>query len=386
MPQKIRAASSVHLLALLPHVVGYTPRESLLLVPLVGGATCGALRIDLPRPGEVEQVAATAIGHVLRLPDVEAVVAVVYTDGPVRDGTGVVHEDLVAAVADRADACGLRVVDELCVGSDGWAPYATGDVGALSDIAAADPEPDRPVARAQDDGIALPPAEDGDRKCVARHLGALAALPQDAFRRHTGGARPAASDREIDAELAAFDDDPYAYFAAPAEEAGKTSAARAAAWMWILRSPALRDVVLTLWAGTVDEATRACAWQRQWLDGEADQPDFPVRLAGEGPRPRLDRLRRAREFVRELAARAPRTHVGVCLAVCAWLSWATGNATHAAAYAARAIEVDPAGTLPRLIAGMTNEGILPAWAYDARGAAFGLPPARLAAPETAAAR
>ncbi|WP_110590558.1 DUF4192 family protein [Microbacterium suaedae] len=367
MPEKIRASSPAHLLALLPHLLGYTPRESLLLVPLSKGTTCGVLRIDLPAPDDVEQVATTAVGHVCRLPEADALIAAVYTDSPLRDGAGVAYDALALAVSDRAEACGLRVVDELCVGADGWTPYPSGELRPLSEITRADPYPDRPVARAQNDGVDVIRADAADRAPIARHLRTLAQLPHDAFQRHAGGDRAMTSDEALDAELAAFDADPRGFFDGAAESSDEASAARAAVWMWALHSPALRDVVFTQWTGGAEEASRACAWQRRWRAGEADEPDFPVRLAGEGSRPDSERLRAARTFVRALASRAPDTHLGVCLAVCGWLSWAVGNATHAAEYAARAIDVDPSCTLARLIAALTDEGLLPGWAYDPQG-------------------
>ena len=45
--------------------------------------------------------------------------------------------------------------------------------------------------------------------------------------------------------------------------------------------------------------------RRRGSTGDADQPDFPVRLAGDGSRPDPERVHRAREFVRALAGRAP---------------------------------------------------------------------------------
>lgn len=188
----------------------------------------------------------------------------------------------------------------------------------------------------------------------------------DPFRRLWEGPRSAVSTAEASAELRTFDRDPHALVEETLGDA-RLPPARAALLMWVLRCPALRDVVLTQWASDAEEARQACRWQRDWTAGARGVPDFPIRLAGEGPRPSSDRLRAALALARGLASRAPSTHLPACLAVCGWLSWALGNSTHAAEYAARAREIDPRNSFAGLITGMTDAGYLPRWAFDPAG-------------------
>ncbi|HLT67298.1 MAG TPA: DUF4192 family protein [Microbacterium sp.] len=359
-------ASAVRLLAGLPHQLGCSPRGSLVLVPVSGRATLGALRLDLPRDDDTDQIAELAIGYLERVPDAEDLVTTIWTDGPALDGAGVAYEALALAVAERAEAAGLRVAGEYCVGDDGWTSYGRPALRPLAELAEADPDPAAILARHPREGADVPRAEPADREEVARQLVALEELPTDPFRRLWEGPRPEAAVAEASAELRAFDADPLGC----ADEAfvgGDLEASRAALWMWILRCPALRDVMLTAWAGGTDEARRACEWQQEWVAGCAEPPDFPVRLAGEGSRPPAARLRAALAFSRALVARAPRTHIAACLAVCGWLSWALGNSTHAAEYAVRALEADERCTFAALIQTMTERGILPGWAFDPAG-------------------
>lgn len=364
MTPRIRTSSAIHLLATLPHQLGYTPRDSLVLVPLNHRETRGVLRIDLPADGDVEQVAATAVGYACRVPDVEDLIVVVYTDGPVRDGAGVAHEALVSIIGERADACGLRVTGELCVGSDGWASYDAAAARPLSELDDADPG-GSPVQASQTAGVDVG-TDDEAASRVAPRVQVLSRMPIDAFRRIGDTHPPGTGESGLDAELAAFDRDPHELFERMLA-GGDLPADRAAVWIWILCCPALRDVVLTQWSGGADEARRTLAWQADWLRGDTATPDFPMRIAGEGSRPERGRLIAARDVARVLASQARKTDRAACLAVCGWLSWALGNATHAAEYTRQALDLHESFSFAHLLARMTDQGMIPGWSYDPAG-------------------
>lgn len=364
MPVQIRDSSAVHLLQSVPLQVGYRPRESLVLIPIVRQTTNGVLRVDLPGPGHIDRCATVAVGCLRPMPDVDDAIVIVYTDESALDGSGVAYEQLVTAVIDRAEAIGIRVTGEMCVGSDGWTSYRDPQLRPLDEIDCGEDLPaDGPRA-----GAEVPRSDASDRAEVARCVTALDAMPGDALTRlRPGRPQPVAHDADIDRELAAFAADPHGVFAHAVASSGDVPPARAAMWLWILSCPAVRDVVLTQWVGDAAEARRTLAWQESWLDGETDQPDFPVRLAGDGSRPDPERVRGAREFVRALAGRAPNRHLSACLAVCGWLSWALGSSSLAAEFAGRAIELAPHATFPALILQLTDAGMLPGWAFDPNG-------------------
>ncbi len=81
-PTVVRAASSASFLALVPHLLECTPRESLVVVPFADGRSLGAMRVDLPRggPTEAESIASTVIGMACKVASTDAIVPVVYTD------------------------------------------------------------------------------------------------------------------------------------------------------------------------------------------------------------------------------------------------------------------------------------------------------------------
>ncbi|MBN9187980.1 MAG: DUF4192 family protein [Microbacterium sp.] len=83
MSTVIKAAGPARFLSLVPHLLGFHPTRSLVLVPFSGRRSVGAMRFDLPSAAgadDVERIASTCIGMVCRLPDANAVALVVYTD------------------------------------------------------------------------------------------------------------------------------------------------------------------------------------------------------------------------------------------------------------------------------------------------------------------
>ena len=125
MTSLIRAANAADFIALIPHLAGYRPTQSLVLVPFEGNRTMGIMRVDLPRDADADELArcaATFIGLVCKLPEADGLTPVVFTDDAFLDSqTGdIAHAALVHAVRDRADACGLVVKDALCLAADAF--------------------------------------------------------------------------------------------------------------------------------------------------------------------------------------------------------------------------------------------------------------------------
>ena len=121
----VKAANAAQFLSLIPKMLGYRPTRSVVLIPFAGARSIGAMRFDLPDEAEseeIDRIAATLIGMVCRLPDADAVAAVAYTDERF-DDDGMPHRDLIEALEKRADACGVRVTDALCVAADAWGSH-----------------------------------------------------------------------------------------------------------------------------------------------------------------------------------------------------------------------------------------------------------------------
>ncbi|KQQ00895.1 MULTISPECIES: DUF4192 family protein [unclassified Rathayibacter] len=88
--------TSHRIVASIPDLVGFSPRESVVLVPLRQGRATGALRFDLPAE-DAPPCARAFIGALGCFGRAEAVVAVVYTERPDEPQNRVLTDALIAA-------------------------------------------------------------------------------------------------------------------------------------------------------------------------------------------------------------------------------------------------------------------------------------------------
>lgn len=365
----VSVTSSSSFLALVPRLLECTPSESLVLVPFAESRSLGAMRVDLPtadRPASVESIASTVIGMACKIARTDAVALVVYTDDVLAGATTLPHRALVEAAIARADICGLHVVDALVVGADGWDSYlspSASDPHPLGEIASSPAA--EPRSSIDDDQFAaaqLPPIDavlsrrvlSALRK-VERLLGSAqdrSALP---LRTRAAAADPAA---------VALADPPVLLEDALTTAPYDLDAAQIAAVAFCLSRPALRDVALMQWAADLATGDATLHAQTAYHRGTP----FPEGLArpmwGEGAHPDPDRLRRALELCRFVAAALPRDRRPGALSACAWLAWATGRSSHAAIYAETAIEIDADHGLSTIVLDIIDAGRLPEWVFE----------------------
>ncbi|MDX2377812.1 DUF4192 domain-containing protein [Microbacterium sp. LRZ72] len=410
MQTVITAADAADFLALVPSLAGYRPTDSVALVLFRGTRTAGVMRFDIAAFAgpEAERAAATAIGMACRVDRVDGIAVVVYTDAAYRDraSDAVAGRQIVDALDVRADACGLRLVDALCVAGDAWGSYLDPTTPrAGRDLALlAGREGDIPLPAPRGDhhtGACLPPRDLAERERVGIALraldrvtrllwggrtergdGAEAALPD-----RPAGGEPAEDDAAEDgtddaarldpralAAAAVLDDVPMLFEDVLRRGGGHGAAScpqelepfEAAALIWCLSRPALRDIALVLIGADIDTADRAAQAQLRWESGEEYPEDVAEMMWGDGPAPSPERLHAGLQLARMLAAIAPRPHRPGPLASAAWLSWAVGLSTHAAWYAEEAMKIEPEHGLARIVMTMVGAGHLPAWVFDRR--------------------
>lgn len=368
MPTTVKAADAAQFLSLVPRLLGYTPARSLVVVPMAGHRSVGAMRVDLP-PGDdldtVERLASSIVGMVCRIGGAEAFVAVAYTDESA--AVGLPHARLIDALGRLAEAGGLAFVDALVVAADGWGSHFDSDhPPGGRPLAALETTPplDLPAAVGdQATGATLPPHRAAERRVVGAavqslrtSLEVLCGIPSDSAR--VARVDPAALEAACE-----LDDLPRLFERALRWDAAALPPMRAALLAWCLARPALRDIALVQWATDVVGGEDALEAQRRWEDGA----DYPADLAsvmwGEGPRPDPDRLETAVELARHIAALAPKRLRAGALATCAWLSWALGRSTHAERYALLAMEIEPDHGLSDIVQSFVTAGHLPDWAF-----------------------
>ena len=329
-PTIIRAASARDFLGFVPALVGYVPQRSLVLLPMDGPRSIGALRVDLD--ADAATLAHTTLGLICRVPGATGAVAVIYTDDAAAS-----TRPLAAQIAEIADRDGLHLVDVLYVASDGYGSHLTS--GA--------PRPETEIV-----------TPDTLRERVAASVATDASIPEaDADRAE-----------EIAHALDAMDDDDLAAFVAIAEDAlryapADLDARRAAILLTGIGSPMFRDVALIQWATSVGNGDRAFAAQIVHHIGVPIPEEIARTLWGDGPRPDADRLTAGLAIVRHLAAYADDERRPNLLAAAAWLSWALGRSTHAAIFADLALAVDADHGMSQIVATFVASCHIPAWAF-----------------------
>lgn len=385
----VTPANAAQFLSLVPKMLGYRPTRSLVLVPFSGSRSIGAMRFDLPDAAdsdETDRIAATVIGMVCRLPDADAAASVVYTDAPFTDGA---HDGLLAALERRADACGIRIADALRVAADGWGssfdplcppsgrPLAElipepegsehlsvpeGDQSAGAELPRVDPAETERLAHAfasvQDAVALLCGPEPGADASRTADTDAAASVPEPAQSRRVN---PQAL-----ATVCLLDDLPTLYEEALGWDAEALDPFDAAALLWCLGRPALRDIALVQWCGGMAAGDEALEAQLRWEAGEEYPAHLAMQMWGEGERPDPDRLTAALTLSRRIAAAAPRSERAGPLATCAWLAWALGRSTHAERYAVGACAIDPEHGLAEIVGSFVHAGHLPDWAFRRR--------------------
>lgn len=129
-PTVVRISSPADILGILPHRIGFHPRESLVVVCLEGSRRRDKLvmRVDLPRR---RQEAEVANGLAARAEEAGATAAVVvcYTDAPrVRKERGLARSALVDALVDGLEGRGIGIVEALLVRRCRWWSYHCTDL------------------------------------------------------------------------------------------------------------------------------------------------------------------------------------------------------------------------------------------------------------------
>lgn len=372
----VPAAGAAQFLALVPKMLGYRPVQSVVLVPFSSSRSIGAMRFDLPDESapfdEIDRIGATLIGMICRLPEADAVAMIAYTDARFSDG-GMPHRMLIEALQRRADSCGIHLTDALCVAADGWGshldPMCPEAGRPLTDLGV-EPAGTEHLTVADGDqrsGSELPPVDLAEKERTARAVTAL----EDAAHLLCGtDGAPArrTGERRVDpqalATVCTLDDLPTLFEEALGWDAGALAPFDAAALIWCLARPALRDIALVQWCGGMSAGDDALEAQLRWEAGEEYPSHLAMQMWGEGERPDPDRLDAALTLSRRVAAAAPRDKRAGALATCAWLAWALGRSTHAECYASEACAIEPEHGLAEIVRSFVLAGHLPEFLWS----------------------
>jgi len=377
----VQAHAAEDLLALVPQLIGFPPKSSLVVVLFAGRQSRGALRLSLPRgtarAEEVaDAVAERALGFARRTPGVDAVVPVLYTDEPFGSRTdadgraeppGAVIIDAVIALARRQ---GFQVKDALCSAADGWASSLDPDVPAggrpLALVAAS---PLTGVAPMPDELVTpeLPGASPDERAAVER---AVREVQSQIDRMIEAVVEQEASTPAGATTVVEHLDDLPAFFEGALTRGIDGLAPTEIGYLIIALSRAwASDVALMQWAfgrALGDELAEAEQRQGHRCLGPEDAEVFhrvARLLVGDGPRPDAERIQEAMSLLRAVAARTPHEYRPPLLCMLAWFSWALGQSTRAIAFLDQIAVDDWDDGLAPTIRAMVVRGHLPDWAF-----------------------
>ncbi|WP_353809370.1 DUF4192 family protein [Agromyces sp. SYSU T00194] len=391
-PPDFRIRQPQDLLAVVAELVGFRPERSVVCIAARGDRRTAAMRADLPadarrRAGEVA-IARALESMLRRVGEVGTVVVVVYAPETFAAERGIPRPTLGRSVHAALVAAGHPVADVLCVAADGWGSYL--DDGC--------PRTGRPLREIDASPLA---ARQTVRSAYTTET--LAALPPvvpefaravrdacdeviDGPRRPRGVAFGAAAvDPAASGPEAASLPDPVAI----AEELvgwrpGDADPEPLGRLLAVLQFPIHRDVVLLQIAFGLEIGLLAAERQevhalRRLVDGRpmddlvaeevargSHDHDIVLHelLIGVGGRaPDARRIDAAVEVLRLVTAcAAPEDRVEP-YCVLAWLAWARGRGSVAAAYLDEAAGIDPGHGMTDLLRTVIGSGRVPEWSY-----------------------
>lgn len=370
MPTRVRVGGASEILPYIPYLVGMLPRDCLVLVASSGRVTQGAMRMDLP-PGDADPDAVaggilSALGLLMRLPDVTGVMPVVYTSERFCDDGRVAHADLVMVVMQKAAAHGLVIDDAFCVAADGWGSYIDDDGSwqgrDLAEIAAPAKFVGGPALMDREKETTLPRARLYETEQFARRYAALCGQTWSAV---MCGMEPDATaafeDTALRTDLVLFAEHCLA-------QAARLPSADLAALGSVLRIPAFRDIILYSWAWgpRIGSHIRMRSFFPEDCDGDSSEDRWMVALAGTIPdRPDPERMRSAIRLLKRLASLLPQSERAPTYTLICWLYWSLGINSVASDWLSRVAEVDERYGLAEIMAKMLAAGHMPDWAFTA---------------------
>lgn len=317
------------IVAAIPHLLGFEPEESLIVVWIAGGRISLTQRIDLPSSAEPEiapRIASRLVATAVHAAADSVVLAVAAARGELDEDLPC--RDLVEAMADEVDEAGVDLLDALLVDGDRFWSYRCTDSCC--------PREGRPVDQAT-------------RSRTAR--GFAAATPSERRSDLVGRweADPAAVARverlivDLEAELDA--------------QLGHAAAAVLEQW----RDAQIETIEACL-------ADRVALDDRQWAGVLVGLCDVRVRDTVIWSLARQPDLAEAIEFLAEGVRRAPDGYVAAIATVLALCCWQAGDGVRAGIALDRGRADDPDYSLAELVERSINAGLPPdAWRQMMRG-------------------
>ncbi len=334
----VKAASPADLLALLPHLVGFEPRESVVFVPFRGKRSHGALRLDLPvTPKGYKGFVTFAIGTLCKMSDIEGMAVVIVTDAESSDSVPL--RDLAEVAMRRIRHAGFALKEALWQTQWGWGSYLDESArGSLSEI------------RESEVNRHVPPLES-----EAHPIGTASAELIEMVESQIDRVR----DEGPAAEMDLVDLFENALELAPAELGQHTPL-----FLSLLQSPPIRDAVMLQWAS--EAKFHDVIWDTSdttYESTEEERKFIGDRMLGVGSRPDPARIEAGISLLHRLLYFAAPQRRPPLLCMLGWLNWALGRGSIAGKHVDEALALRPDYGMAEVLATILHNGMLPEWAF-----------------------
>ena len=375
-PTILRTESTADFLSTVPALVGFTARNSIIVIPFVGKRSRPALRLDLPR--DEKPATARAIGDGLvrlatELSGADGIAVVIYTDQTFAAQHGTPHLLLWRGIRSRIHRADLALKEACCVAADGWVSY----------LEARRPSAGHPLTLITESSMALEANYLADGIPDVSSWKTLPEPDPATARRVADTARDLLMFGErVDAFGIVHDAPPDVLALAERIVATPTSELPPSVLAEIIATtdvPELRDALLAALAFGAEAGARSlerslAMWERRERTGESYDDIARAEVAERGwddddlmfagrsqQRPDQARVLAAIGALRQAAAHAPPHLRGGVLCVLAWMLWSRGLVSFADSMLDLAGEADPQLSMVNTL-GMLFDTGYPGWA------------------------
>lgn len=348
-------------ISLVPHMLGFHPRESLVVLIMQGNALEATLRIDLPGSGlglpSTRRLARHLVDYMRAAPDADGACLVVYSEQE-RTAESLPCQGFIDVVATQLQRCGYRIHDAWLVGCQRWWSYfctdtacCPGDGRPLDEVVLSDAN----LRMVLEGSSPVPEPWDGSTD------GAWPAV--EAVREVVDAQREAGDGwkgiiRGLERWCAALDQEPRELLSRL-----RSNPADAGALLAALGEHMVRDALPFAAGASSTAARKALVGQLREGGTRVQLRDLGEFMLGHSDRaPHWRTLERLWDLGRGLLPAAQGADRCALLCILAWIEWSKGHSSGAHALIATCRAEEPEYRLARLLDAFWSRGQLPRWA------------------------
>lgn len=363
-PGQLSVTNAEGVISLVPHMLGFHPRESLVVLIMHDNALEATLRVDLPAPGldlaATRRLARHLMDYMRAAPDANGACLVVYAEQAHIPKGGLPFQEFIDVVATQLQRGGYRIPDAWLVGRQRWWSYFCSETSCC-------PAGGRPL-----ESVLL---SDAHLRMVLEGSSPLADLwdgtgtgdwPGVEAVREVVDAQRACGDgwkdiiRGLERWCAALDQEPEDLLARLRSSPADTGALLAA-----LDTQMVRDALPFAAGASTVAARHALVGQLRDRGSRGQLRELGEFMLGNSDRaPHWTALERLWTLGRHLLPAARETDRCALLCILAWIEWAKGHSSGAHALITTCRAEDPGYRLASLLDAFLARGRLPRWATN----------------------